>query len=318
MKLFVQIPCLNEEETIEKTLKSIPTKIEGIDDINILIIDDGCSDRTIDIAKKCGVKHFVRHHSNFGLAKAFMNGLDYCLNNDADLIINTDADNQYDARGIENLTKPILSEDADIVIGERPIESITEFSRTKKILQRLGSLVVRQLSGTEVRDAASGFRACSADAAARLWVYGKYSYTMETLVQAGSEGLMVQSVAINVNPKTRESRLVKSIPRYVFRSGMTIVRTFILYNPFRFFCTLSAPFLLAGFTLFLRWLLLYFLSENYSSRTPSLVLALLLSLLGFFGISVALMADQMSANRKQLNEIRYQLASQEVRDSPKD
>jgi glycosyltransferase involved in cell wall biosynthesis len=227
-----------------------------------------------------------------------MTGLDAALRLGADVIVNTDADNQYRADGIAALTKPVLAGDADLVVGERPIEDIDEFSKLKKVLQRVGTRVVRMFSGTEVQDAASGFRAVSREAALRLRVFGRYTYTMETLVQAGWEGLRVASVPVNVNPKTRESRLVRSILRYVFRSATTIIRTFALYKPFRFFRVIGFPFLLIGLTLVLRWVGFYLFSETYSSRLPSLFLGLGSVLVAVQIWSVAFLADLLAASRR--------------------
>lgn len=299
---MIQIPCFNEEETLPETLADIPREVKGFDKVLVLVIDDGSTDDTARVAGELGVDYIVSHRVNMGLAAAFRTGIETSLSLGADVIVNTDADNQYKGSCIGALTVPILSGSADVVVGERPIRQIEEFSKTKKILQRFGTLIVRIFSGTEVRDAASGFRAFSRDAASRLRVYGKYSYTMETLVQAGWEGMTVVSVPVGVNPKTRNSRLVKNIPQYIFRSASTIVRTFALYKPFRFFATLSAPFLAMGSLLLSRWLLLYFFSENYTSRLPSL-----LSSIGCFVIAgqllmLAFIADLISVNRRLISD----------------
>ena len=296
--LIIQVPCLNEEETLPATLADLPREIPGFARVEWLVIDDGSTDRTVEVAKACGVDHVVSHGCNRGLAAAYMTGLDTALRLGAHVIVNTDADNQYRADGIAGLTAPVLAGEADLVVGERPIEDIDEFSRLKKVLQRLGTRVVRAFSGTEVRDAASGFRAVSRDAALRLRVFGRYTYTMETLVQAGWEGLRVASVPVNVNPKTRESRLVRSIPRYVFRSATTIIRTFALYKPFRFFMLIGVPFFVIGLTLVLRWVGFYLFSETYSSRLPSLFLGLGSILVAVQIWSVAFLADLLAASRR--------------------
>ena len=298
MLLIIQIPCLNEEETLPATLADLPREVPGFARVEWLVVDDGSTDRTVEVAKACGVDHVVSHGRNRGLAAAYMTGLDTALRLGADVIVNTDADNQYQADGIAGLTAPVLAGEADLVVGERPIEDIDDFSRLKKVLQRMGTRVVRACSGTDVRDAASGFRAVSRDAALRLRVFGRYTYTMETLVQAGWEGLRVASVPVNVNPKTRESRLVKSIPRYVFRSATTIIRTFALYKPFRFFLLLGAPFFLIGLFLVLRWLGFYVFSETYSSRLPSLFLGLGAILVAVQIWTVAFLADLLAASRR--------------------
>ena len=296
--LIIQIPCLNEEDTLPATLADLPREVDGFDRVEWLIIDDGSTDDTVRIARECGVDHVVSHPANRGLAAAYMTGLETALGLGADVIVNTDADNQYDASNIGDLTAPVVAGVADLVVGERPIEQIDEFSRVKKLLQRAGSRVVRAFSGTDVRDAASGFRAVSRSAAMRLRVFGRYTYTMETLVQAGWEGLRVVSVPVRVNAKTRESRLVKSIPRYVFRSATTIVRTFALYKPFRFFALIGTPFLILGSALVVRWFAYYIFSDTYSSRLPSLFLGLGAILLAVQFFIVAFIADLLSANRR--------------------
>ena len=314
LKLIIQIPCLNEEDTLPETIADLPRTVDGFEKVEWLVIDDGSTDRTIEVARALGVDHVVSHPHNRGLAAAYMTGLDTALGLGADVIVNTDADNQYDASGIPDLARPILQGQADMVVGERPIEQIEEFSRVKKVLQRLGSKVVRAFSGTEVRDAASGFRAVSRSAAIRLRVFGRYTYTMETLVQAGWEGLVVKSVPVGVNPKTRESRLVRSIPRYVFRSATTIVRTFALYKPFRFFVSVGSPFFILGAVLVTRWMLYYTLSDSYSSRLPSLFVGLGLILLAVQIWTVAFVADLIAANRRLASD---QLNAQREKDLEK-
>ena len=296
--LIIQIPCLNEEETLPGTLADLPRQVAGFGRVEWLVIDDGSTDETVAVAKRCGVDHVVSHGRNRGLAAAYMTGLDAAIRLGADVIVNTDADNQYRADGIGDLTAPVLAGLADLVVGERPIEDIDEFSKVKKVLQRLGTRVVRAFSGTEVRDAASGFRAVSRETALRLRVFGRYTYTMETLVQAGWEGFRVASVPVSVNPKTRESRLVRSIPRYVFRSATTIIRTFALYRPFRFFTILGTPPFILGAILILRWIALYLFSDTYTSRLPSLFLGLGATLFAIQIWSVAFLADLLAANRR--------------------
>ena len=300
--LIIQIPCLNEELTLPATIADLPRGVDGFDRVEWLVIDDGSTDATVEVARQLGVDHVVSHNRNRGLAAAYMTGLDTALRLGADVIVNTDADNQYDASYVGALTAPVVTGEADLVVGERPIEQIEEFSRVKKFLQRLGSRVVRAFSGTEVRDAASGFRAVSREAALRLRVFGRYTYTMETLVQAGWEGLSVVSVPVGVNPQTRESRLVKSIPQYLFRSASTIVRTFALYKPFRFFLLLGSPFFLLGFVLVVRWVAHYLLSETYGSRLPSLLVGLGGILLATQFWVIAFVADLMAANRRLSSE----------------
>lgn len=301
--LIIQIPCFNEESTLPETIADLPTQVAGFERVELLVIDDGSTDRTVEVATECGVHHIVRHPRNRGLAAAFMTGLDAALRAGADCVVNTDADNQYDGSCIEALVQPIL-DGYDLVVGERPIEDVEEFSPLKKRLQRLGSWVVRRFSGTEVKDAASGFRAMSRYAAARLQVFGKYSYTMETLVQAKAEGLSVTSVPIKVNPQTRPSRLVKSAWQYVTRSGQTIIRSFALYYPFRFFFLMgSVPFLI-GIGFLVRWLLLYVIDDEYSSRIPSLVVGAVFTLVGVQVWMVAFLADLQAATRRLIAEQR--------------
>ncbi len=304
-KLVIQIPCFNEEATLPATLADLPREVPGFDNVEWLVIDDGSSDRTSEVARALGVDHIVRHRRNRGLAAAFLTGLDTALKAGADVIVNTDADNQYQASGIPALTAPVLAGRADIVVGERPIESVAEFSGLKKRLQRLGTWVVRKFSGVDVLDAASGFRAFDREAAMRLHVYGKYTYTMETLIQAGAEGLSVVSVPIGVNPQTRPSRLVKSTAAYVRRSAGTIVRSYAVYRPFRFFATISALPTVAGLALFIRWLVLAIFAKHYASRLPSLVTGGALVVVGVQILMVAFLADLMATSRRLLADSRF-------------
>ncbi len=312
LKLIIQIPCYNEEATLPETLADLPTEVEGFDIVEWLIIDDGSADRTSEVAEENGVHHIIRVPENRGLAHAFLTGLDNCLRLGADCIVNTDADNQYDGSYIPALVRPVSLGNADLVIGERPIEAVDEFSKTKKRLQRLGSGVVRAFSGTEVRDAASGFRAFSREAALRTQVYGRYSYTMETIIQSGWEGLRLATVDISVNPKTRDSRLVKSIPQYIFRSGQTIVRSFALYKAFRFFLYAGiAPFLV-GVGLVARWIILTNFTDSAATRVPSLVGAAVMFLLAAQIWGLGFLADLLSANRRMISDVRLMIRREEV------
>ena len=304
IKLIIQIPCFNEEQTLPETLADLPRQVAGVDIVEWLVIDDGSSDRTVEVARQHGVDHVVQHSHNRGLAAAFLTGLDAALRCGADIVVNTDADNQYDGSCIPDLVRPVLEDGADMVIGERPIEQISEFSGLKKRLQRVGSWVVRRLSGTEVRDAASGFRAFSRDAALRLQVFGKYSYTMETLVQAKAEGLLVTGVPIRVNPQTRPSRLAKSIGQYVRRSAQTIVRSFALYYPFRFFVLVGSVPMLLGVGLLLRWLGFWMFADEYRSRIPSLLMGGVLTLVGMQIWVVGFLGDLQAATRRLQAESR--------------
>ena len=312
LKVIIQIPCFNEEETLAQTLADLPRTLPGVAEVKWMVIDDGSSDRTVEVARENGVDHIVSHERNCGLAKAFMTGLDACLKAGADVIVNTDADNQYDGASVVDLVTPVLAGEYDMVVGERPIADIDDFSRTKKRLQRTGSAVVRRFSKTEVRDAASGFRAYSRDAAMRVQVFGRYTYTMETIVQAGWNNMNVGSVPIRTNPKTRESKLVRSVPSYVRRSAETIVRTFAMYKPFRFFFFIGLFPFLTGSALLLRWILLYFISDVYQSRLPSLLSAIALILFATQLWAVAFLADLQGANRRVLEDIRVRSYRREL------
>ena len=315
VKLIIQIPCFNEAGTLPMTIADLPREVPGVDVVEWLVIDDGSTDGTIEVARDLGVDHIVSHRQNLGLAAAFMTGIDACLRAGADVIVNTDADNQYQGSSIPDLVAPVLNASADMVVGERPIDSIDDFSRRKKMLQRLGSSVVRRFSDTGVRDAASGFRAYSRDAAMRTQVFGRYTYTMETIVQAGWSGITIASVPVGVNPKTRESRLVKSTTRYVWRSAQAIVRSFALYKPFRFFFVAgSIPFVL-GVGLLLRWLGFYVFEEDYTSRVPSLLAGFGLILVAVQIWAVAFVADLLAANRRVLEDLRLRAKRVEMDDS---
>ena len=316
VKLIIQIPCFNEEETLPLTLADLPRSVPGVDVVEWLVIDDGSSDRTVEVARSFGVDHIVQHHHNRGLAAAFTTGLDACLRAGADIIVNTDADNQYDGGSVASIVAPVVAGDADMVVGERPIDDIDDFSRTKKAFQRLGSSVVRRFSDTGVRDAASGFRAYSRDTAMRVQVFGRYTYTMETIVQAGWNGFRVESVPIGVNPKTRESRLVKSTSRYIWRSAQSIIRSFAIYKPFRFFFGVGALPFLIGLALLVRWLVLYLVEDPYTSRVPSLLLGIGLMLVAIQIWSVAFLADLQSANRRLLEDLRLRARREELGDPP--
>ena len=310
-KLIICIPCYNEEATLGLTLSELPRELPGIDEIEWLIVDDGSRDRTVEVAKDCGVHHIVSLPSNQGLAKAFMAGLEAALKAGADIIVHTDADNQYCAADIPKLIQPILTSAAEIVIGERPISEIEHFSPTKKLLQKLGSWSVRIASNTNIPDAPSGFRAFSRDAAIRLNVFSEYTYTLETIIQAGQKGMAITSVPIRTNGYLRPSRLVKSIPVYIQRSIFTIFRIFMTYKPLRFFLILgSIPFSI-GFLLGVRWLI-FFLGGSERTRIPSLILASILMLMGFQLWILGLVADIMAVNRKLLEEIQLRLRRAEL------
>ena len=253
-KLIIQIPCYNEEKTLPVALAELPRSVPGVDVVEWLIIDDGCKDNTVQVALDHGVDHVVRFNKNQGLAKGFMAGLDRCLKLGADVIVNTDADNQYDARDIASLVAPVIAGEADMVIGARPIDDIEHFSATKKILQKVGSKVVRIASKTKVQDTTSGFRAISRNAAMRMNVFNEYTYTLETIIQAGQKNMAVISVPVRTNDFLRSSRLINTIPSYIRKSVATIFRIFVVYKPFRFFVVVGSIVLTLGILLGVRFL----------------------------------------------------------------
>ncbi len=304
MKLIIQIPCYNESKTLPVTLSELPREVEGFDSVEWLVIDDGSTDNTVQVAKKHGVDHIVSHTKNQGLARTFMDGVEACLNLDADVIVNTDADNQYNADDIPALVEPILNNEADIVVGARPIKRIGHFSPLKKLLQKLGSWVVRKVSKTDIPDAPSGFRAFSKEAAMQFNVFSDYTYTLETIIQAGQNNMAIASVPVRVNKDLRPSRLLKSIPSYIKRSIITIVRIFVVYRPFRFFFVMGAVLAGLGAIIGLRFLYFYF-TVGGAGHIQSLILAAILLISGYLTILVAFLADILAANRKMLEEIKY-------------
>lgn len=306
MKLIIQIPCYNEEETLTVALNDLPKHIDGIDEIEYLIINDGSKDKTVEVARKWGVHHIVSFKRNKGLAYGFMAGLDACLRNGADIIVNTDADNQYCADDIEKLVRPILEGKTDIVIGERPIDKTEHFSPLKKKLQHLGSWTVRVASDTDIPDAPSGFRAYSREAAMRMNVVNEYTYTLETIVQAGRSKIAMTSVPIRTNAELRPSRLFNSMFGYVKKSMVTIVRAFMMYKPLRFFSFLGGILFLIGFAIGVRFLI-FFMQGQGNGHVQSLILSSTLLLLGFETVIVGLQADIIAANRKILEDIQYRI-----------
>lgn len=304
MKLIIQVPCYNEAATLPITLAELPRQVAGFDTVEWLVIDDGSTDDTATVARENGVDHLVRLSTNRGLAAAFMAGLEAGLKHGADVIVNTDADNQYRAADIPKLTAPVVAGEADMVIGARPVAEMAQFSRIKKILQKIGSRVVRLASGTEIPDAPSGFRALSRETALRVNVFNNYTYTLETIIQAGRTGMKVKFVDIGVNPDLRPSRLVRSIPSYVRRSVLTILRVFVLYQPFRFFALVSAAFFSLALLIGLRFLVSYFAGGG-TGHVQSLILAAILSGMGGMALATAFIADLLAANRHLLEELRY-------------
>jgi glycosyltransferase involved in cell wall biosynthesis len=310
-KLIIQIPCFNEEQMLPVTVSTLPKHVDGFEAVEYLVVDDGSRDRTVEVARRSGVHHVISFPHNQGLARAFMAGIEASLKLGADVIVNLDADNQHDSSSIPDLVAPILAGTAQIVIGARPIGAIQEFSRMKKILQRLGSAVVRWASGTSVPDAPCGYRAYHRDAAMRLNVFGQYTYTLETIIQAGRKNIPMSSVPIRVNPSSRPSRLIKSIPSYVYRSVFSIVRIFILYKPLRFFLTIGATLLLAGVLLGVRFIYLY-MNGIGGGRLQSLLLATVLIVTAMIVFAAGVLSDLIAANRTLLEEIRMRQLRSEI------
>jgi glycosyltransferase involved in cell wall biosynthesis len=305
MKLIIQVPCFNEEHSLPLALRDLPRSLPGIDTVEWLIIDDGSTDRTAAAAKALGVDHVVAFTKNQGLAKAFMAGLEFCLQLGADIIVTTDADNQYDARDIPALIGPLLEGKAEMVIGARPIAEIKRFPLFKKQLQKLGSRVISMASKTVVPDAASGFRAMTREAALRLNVFSDYTYTLETIIQAGQKNMVVKSVPIRVNEDLRPSRLVKSVPDYVKRSVMTILRIFVVYQPFRFFMSIGLSCFVAGLLVVMRFL--YYYLRGAGGHVQSLILASILLGIGFQTMLTAFLADLQAVNRRLMEDMQYRI-----------
>ncbi len=306
IKLIIQIPCYNEEKTLPVVLGELPRELPGIDSIEWLVIDDGSEDNTAEVARKHGVDHIIVHPQNKGLATAFTTGLKASLERGADIIVNTDADNQYKSSCIPDLLQPILDNKAEFVIGARPIDKIENFSSIKKVLQRLGSWTVRMASGTDIPDAPSGFRAISRSAALKLNIFSGYTYTLETIIQAGKKGIAITWVPIETNKELRPSRLLSSIPSYIFHSMVTIVRIFIVYRPFRFFASIGVILSLFGTALLLRFLYFYFTGGG-AGHIQSVVIGGVLVAIGFHTILIAFMADLISVNRRLLEQIKASL-----------
>jgi glycosyltransferase involved in cell wall biosynthesis len=302
MKLIIQIPCHNEEASLPIAVAALPKSLPGIDTVEVLVINDGSTDRTVEVARELGVHHVVGFPRNQGLAQTFMLGIRSCLERGADIIVNTDADNQYDARDIPALIQPILDGRAEIVVGARPISTIEHFSPVKKLLQRIGSGVVARVSGTRVADAPSGFRAFTRESAARLNVFSEYTYTLETIIQAGQKNMSIVSVPVRVNPDLRPSRLVRSLTSYVRRSMVTMLRILVIYRPFQFFLTLGSLLFFAGLGLGGRFLYFY-MSGQRQGRIQSLILASVLMIFGFQTALLAFIADLQSVNRRLLEEL---------------
>lgn len=306
MKLIIQIPCYNEEYTLPQTVADLPRQIDGIDTVEYLIINDGSTDRTVEVARELGLHYIVSFKHNKGLAHGFMAGIDACLKLGADIIVNTDADNQYCGKDIGKLIEPILNNKADIVIGERPIDQTEHFSWIKKKCQHLGSMIVRVASNTNIPDAPSGFRAYSREAALRLNVINEYTYTLETIIQAGRNKTPITSVPIRTNPEIRKSRLFSSMWTYMKKSSLVIIRSFIMYKPLKFFGIIGSIIFLVGVSLGLRFLFFFFQGTG-GGHVQSLILASVLLIMGFQTVIIGLQADIIAANRKLLEDIQYRI-----------
>jgi glycosyltransferase involved in cell wall biosynthesis len=314
-KLIIQIPCLNEAATLPATIADLPRSVPGIDVIEVLVIDDGSRDGTGDVARACGVDHIVRLRRNKGLAAAFMAGIDASLKQGADFIVNTDADNQYSGKDIPKLLQPLLDATADIVIGDRKIAELRHMSWRKRQLQRLGSWVVRQVSSTSVPDTTSGFRAYTREAALRMTIVSEFSYTLESIIQAGKKRMAIAHVSIDTNPRTRRSRLFDSVFSYIKQSGATIVRIYTMYEPLKVFTYIGLTFFVLGLLPAMRFLYFYLTSSVQRGQwVQSLILSAVLMIVGFQIVLIGLLADVISANRKLLEDLVYRVRSLELPD----
>jgi glycosyltransferase involved in cell wall biosynthesis len=311
-KLIIQIPCLNEAETLPGTLRDLPRSLPGIDRIEVLVVDDGSRDGTSEVARAHGVEHVVRFRRRKGLAAAFTAGIDAALKLGADFIVNTDADNQYVGEDIARLIEPLVRGEADIVIGDRNIQALSEMSPQKKRLQRLGSWVVRQVSGTQVPDTTSGFRAYTREAALRMTIVSEFSYTLESIIQAGKRRMAIAHVPIRTNPRVRPSRLFDSIFAYIKASTATIVRIYAMYEPLKVFSYIGAAIFFVGAALLARFLVYYFTGTGYG-HVQSLIVAAIFMIVGFQVVLIGLVADVISGNRKLLEDLLYRVRRMELR-----
>ncbi len=305
-KLIIQIPCFNEAKTLPAVVQSLPKSILGVDQVELLVVDDGSTDGTAKVAEELGIHHVIRHGRNRGLAAAFRTGLEAAVARGADIVVNTDGDNQYDGSDVAKLVRPVLDGRADLAIGDRSVADLENFTPTKRLLQRLGSWVVGKASTLETPDATSGFRAMNRETALRTIIFSNYSYTLETLVQAGSRGAAVEFVKIAVNPQTRPSRLMKSIPEYLRRSSETIVRSYAMYRPLRIFTAIGLSLILLGVIPGLRFLYLYFFVEP-TGHVQSLILTSILTIVGFQILLIGLLADLISANRQIQEDVLFRV-----------
>ena len=299
--LIIQIPCYNEEKTLPQTVNDIPRHIDGIDEVKILVIDDGSTDRTVEVAEKMGVDYIIKNPFNKGLARTFHEGLVASLTLGADIIVNTDGDNQYKGQDIPKLIAPILKGESEIVVGDRETDNIAHFSPLKKRMQKIGSLVVRLISDTHVRDPVSGFRAFSREAAMKMNILSPFSYTIETVIQAGKKHIAITSVPIRTNPKTRESRLFRSLPKFIERSLTTMIRMYTMYQPLRVFTYIGCLCILGALVPSIRFLIYFFMGQG-AGHIQSLILAAILFIVGFNVLMIALVADVISFNRRLIEE----------------
>ncbi len=313
MKLIIQIPCFDEEQTLPQTIRDLPRELPGVEEVELLVVDDGSTDRTAQVARELGVDHIVRLKRNRGLAYAFNAGLESALSAGADLIVNTDADNQYRGEDVDALIEPILRGEADLVVGDRGVAGLEHFSPPKRLLQRLGSWVVGRAAGMRIPDATSGFRAFTREAALRLTVLGDYTYTLETLIQAGARGMAVTFVPVRTNPQTRRSRLMSSLPSFLALSAVAIMRFYTMYRPLRVFTALGAVLVTGGAALGLRFLY-YLLQGVGSGHVQSLILAAILAIVGFQVCLIGLIADLVRLNRKMLEEALLRVRRTELAD----
>lgn len=312
MKLIIQIPCYNEAQTLAQTVQALPRQLPGIDTIEYLVIDDGSSDNTAEVARQAGVHHVVRLARHMGLATGFVVGLENSLKAGADLIVNTDADNQYLGEDIQRLIEPILAGRAELVVGDRGVATLENFSPLKRVLQRLGSWVMAQASGVRTPDATSGFRAISREAALRTLVLSEYSYTLETLIQAGARRMAVEYVPVRTNPQTRPSRLMRSIPHYLVNSMATIIRAYTMYRPLRVFTALGSLMIALGVLLGLRFIYLNYIIGRGTGLIQSVILAAALLIVGFQVLLIGLVADLIAFNRKILEDVLYHMRRMEL------
>jgi len=317
MKLIIQIPCYNEETTLPQTVRDLPRALPGVDQIEYLVIDDGSTDRTAVVARELGVHHVVQLKQNCGLASAFTAGLEAALMAGADIIVNTDADNQYRGEDVARLIQPILEGRADIVVGDRGVAALEHFSPLKRLLQRVGSWVVEQAAGISIPDATSGFRAFTREAALRLTVLSEYTYTLETLIQAGARRMVVVYVPVRTNPQTRKSHLIRNMPSFLTLSAITILRFYTMYRPLRVFMTMGGVLITGGVVLGLRFLYFYMAGRGVG-HVQSLILAAILTVVGFQVCLIGLIADLVSLNRKIMEETLYKIRRMELNASEKE